>query len=141
WTKRVRLIQEEEQGESVVALSEHYGVSRKTLYKWLARDEEHDTAGWAERNAVNPKRETARRRLSFHKTPAALSRLLLRFLPHLPHTRFHHETMLSTQPTNCYPCRRAQVFPMSPAGHRIDGSATICRQWQGRDRRPHLHRA
>jgi len=67
--QRVRLIQEEEQGESVVALSEHYGVSRKTLYKWLARDEEHDTAGWAERNAVNPKRETARRRLSFQKTP------------------------------------------------------------------------
>ena len=50
WTKRVRLIQEEEQGESVVALSEHYGVSRKTLYKWLARDEEHDTAGCAERS-------------------------------------------------------------------------------------------
>ena len=48
--QRVRLIQEEEQGESVVALSEHYGVSRKTLYKWLARDEEHDTAGCAERS-------------------------------------------------------------------------------------------
>jgi|SRR6516162_1269632 len=48
----------------------------------------------------------------------ALSRLLLPFLPQLPHTRFHHET----QPTNCYPCRRAKVFPMSPAGQRTDGS-------------------
>jgi len=28
----------------VVALSEHYGVSRKTLYKWLARYQEHGTA-------------------------------------------------------------------------------------------------
>ena len=42
----------------MVALSEHYGVSRKTLYKWLARYQEHGTAGWAERSGVNPKSET-----------------------------------------------------------------------------------
>ena len=38
----------------MVALSEHYGVSRKTLYKWLARYQEHGTAGWAERSRAPP---------------------------------------------------------------------------------------
>ena len=52
--QRVRLIQDYEQGESGVALSEHYGVSRKTLYKWLARYQEHGTAGWAERSRAPP---------------------------------------------------------------------------------------
>jgi len=33
----------------------------------------------------------------------ALSRLLLPFLPQLPHTRFHHATILSTQPHKLLP--------------------------------------
>jgi len=58
--QRVRL--KYEQGESAVALSEHYGVSRKTLYKWLARYEEHGTAGLAGGGAG--------RRITVHKASA-----------------------------------------------------------------------
>jgi len=41
---RVQLIHDHEEGESISALSEIYGVARKTIYKWLER---HDAAGVA----------------------------------------------------------------------------------------------
>lgn len=41
---RVRVIEEYLQGESVAVLAEVYEVSRKTIYKWLAR---HEAEGWA----------------------------------------------------------------------------------------------
>jgi putative transposase len=41
---RVQLIQEYREGESISELSEVYGVSRKTIYKWLER---HAAAGGA----------------------------------------------------------------------------------------------
>lgn len=47
---RVQLIEEYEEGESVTALAEIYGVSRKTIYKWLARHEENGAAGLADRS-------------------------------------------------------------------------------------------
>jgi putative transposase len=47
---RVRLIQEYEQGESVTALAEVYQISRKTVYKWLARHEDEGVGGLADRS-------------------------------------------------------------------------------------------
>jgi len=46
---RVRLIHEHNEGESITALAEIYHVSRKTIYKWLARHEEAGMAGLADR--------------------------------------------------------------------------------------------
>jgi len=43
---RAELIREWKEGESVTALAEAYGVSRKTIYKWLGRHESEGTAGW-----------------------------------------------------------------------------------------------
>jgi transposase InsO family protein len=43
--QRVRLIEDYENGESIVALSELYGIARKTVYKWLQR---HASGGVAE---------------------------------------------------------------------------------------------
>ena len=45
---KVQMIQDFEDGESVTALSEVYGVSRKTIYKWLARHDSGGVAGLAE---------------------------------------------------------------------------------------------
>jgi transposase len=42
--RRVRLIQDYEEGESISALAGIYGVARKTIYQWLGR---HDTEGVA----------------------------------------------------------------------------------------------
>jgi putative transposase len=47
---RVQLIQEYEEGESISALAEVYSVSRKTIYKWLARHEAEGVAGLADRS-------------------------------------------------------------------------------------------
>ena len=47
---RARLIHEYNEGESPTALSEIYHVSRKTIYKWLARHEEEGVAGLADRS-------------------------------------------------------------------------------------------
>jgi len=43
---RAELIREWKEGESVTALAEAYGVSRKTIYKWLGRHESEGTTGW-----------------------------------------------------------------------------------------------
>lgn len=47
---RVRLINEYHQGQSIAALAEIYEVSRKTIYKWLARHAEWGVAGLADRS-------------------------------------------------------------------------------------------
>jgi transposase InsO family protein len=49
---RVRLIQEYDEGESIAALAEMYGVARKTVYKWLARHDAAGVAGLADRSRV-----------------------------------------------------------------------------------------
>jgi putative transposase len=49
---RVQLIQDYLEGESVQALAEIYEVSRKTIYKWLARHEADGVAGLADRSRV-----------------------------------------------------------------------------------------
>ena len=47
---RVELIRERKEGESISALAEAYGVSRKTVYKWIERHAEEGTAGLADRS-------------------------------------------------------------------------------------------
>jgi putative transposase len=47
---RVQLIQDYEDGESISALAEIYGVARKTIYKWLARQDAEGAAGLADRS-------------------------------------------------------------------------------------------
>jgi len=47
---RVQLIHDHEKGESISALSEIYGVARKTIYKWLERHEAAGVAGLADRS-------------------------------------------------------------------------------------------
>jgi putative transposase len=47
---RVQLIQDYHEGYAIAALAEMYEVSRKTIYKWLARHEEAGVAGLADRN-------------------------------------------------------------------------------------------
>jgi putative transposase len=47
---RVQLIRDYDQGESVAALAQIYSVSRKTIYKWLARQEAEGSAGLADRS-------------------------------------------------------------------------------------------
>ena len=49
---RVQLIQEHAEGQSISALAEIYDVSRKTIYKWLARYAAGGVAGLAERSRV-----------------------------------------------------------------------------------------
>ena len=46
---RVQLIQDYEEGHSIAALAAIYGVSRKTVYKWLARYEAEGAAGLSDR--------------------------------------------------------------------------------------------
>jgi transposase InsO family protein len=48
--QRVQMIQDYEAGESVSALSETYGIARKTVYKWLARHAGEGVAGLADRS-------------------------------------------------------------------------------------------
>ena len=43
--QRVELIREWKEGENITALAEAYGVSRKTVYKWIARQSEEGRAG------------------------------------------------------------------------------------------------
>ena len=47
---RVQLIHDHEGGESISALSEIYGVARKTIYKWLERHDAAGVAGLADRS-------------------------------------------------------------------------------------------
>lgn len=47
---RVQLIQDYDEGESIAALAELYEVSRKTIYKWLARHAAEGMAGLANRS-------------------------------------------------------------------------------------------
>ena len=47
---RVQLIQDYEEGESISALAEIYGVARKTIYKWLERHDAGGVAGLADRS-------------------------------------------------------------------------------------------
>jgi len=47
---RVQLIHDHEEGESISALSEIYGVARKTIYKWLERYDAAGVAGLADRS-------------------------------------------------------------------------------------------
>src|SRR5579862_5408568 len=49
---RVRLVQDYNEGESIQALAEIYGVARKTVYKWLQRYEETGVAGLADRSRL-----------------------------------------------------------------------------------------
>jgi len=48
--QRVELIQEWKQGESIAALAEMYGVSRKTVYKWIERDADEGMEGLQDRS-------------------------------------------------------------------------------------------
>lgn len=57
--QRNRLIQEYEAGESISALAEMYGISRKTVYKWIDRHEKEGIEGLADRSRrphVSPSR-------------------------------------------------------------------------------------
>lgn len=47
---RVQLIQDHDGGESIAALAEIYGISRKTIYKWLGRHASEGVAGLADRS-------------------------------------------------------------------------------------------
>jgi putative transposase len=47
---RVQLIADYQEGHSILALAEMYGVSRKTIYKWLERHEAEGVAGLADRS-------------------------------------------------------------------------------------------
>jgi transposase len=48
--QRVQLIQDYEEGESISALAEVYGVARKTVYKWLARHASGGVAALGDRS-------------------------------------------------------------------------------------------
>lgn len=48
--QRVQLLQEYDEGETVTALAEAYGVSRKTVHKWIKRREEEGVAGLQDRS-------------------------------------------------------------------------------------------
>ena len=50
--QRVELIREWKEGENITALAEAYGVSRKTVYKWIARQSEEGTAGLEARSCA-----------------------------------------------------------------------------------------
>jgi transposase InsO family protein len=47
---RVQLIQDYDEGESISALAEIYGVARKTIYKWLERHNAAGVVGLADRS-------------------------------------------------------------------------------------------
>lgn len=48
--QRYRLIQEYEEGESIAALAEIYGISRKTAYKWIERHASEGADGLEDRS-------------------------------------------------------------------------------------------
>ena len=48
--RRVELIRAWNDGESIVSLAERYGVSRKTIYKWIDRHAAEGTAGLEDRS-------------------------------------------------------------------------------------------
>lgn len=48
--QRYKLIQEYQEGESISALAEIYGISRKTAYKWIERHEKEGAAGLQDRS-------------------------------------------------------------------------------------------
>lgn len=50
--QRVELVREWKEGENITALAEAYGVSRKTVYKWIARQSEEGTAGLEARSCA-----------------------------------------------------------------------------------------
>ena len=50
--QRVQLIEDYEEGESIAELGRIYQVSRKTIYKWLARHEAEGAAGLTDRSRV-----------------------------------------------------------------------------------------
>lgn len=47
---RIELIGDWKEGESITALAEEYGVSRKTVYKWILRHTEEGAAGLVDRS-------------------------------------------------------------------------------------------
>ena len=47
---RVQLIRDREEGQTISALAEVYGLSRKTVYKWLERNQAEGIAGLADRS-------------------------------------------------------------------------------------------
>ena len=47
---RVELIREWQEGESITALAEAYGVARKTIYKWIDRHAQEGAAGLQDRS-------------------------------------------------------------------------------------------
>jgi putative transposase len=47
---RVQLIRDHDEGQNISALAEVYGISRKTIYKWLARHAAEGAAGLADRS-------------------------------------------------------------------------------------------
>lgn len=53
---RAKLVEDYQEGETITALGEIYGVSRKTIYKWLGRFEEAGVAGLAERSRAPHRR-------------------------------------------------------------------------------------
>ena len=68
------------QAWTMVALSEAYGVSRKTAYKWLQRFEAEGTGGLADRSRrphdIFPLRRTRHRRPYRQHSPASDSGIL-----------------------------------------------------------------
>src|ERR1700678_3351066 len=46
--QRLLLVQDYEEGTSISELGEIYDLSRKTIYKWLERHEEHGVTGLAD---------------------------------------------------------------------------------------------
>ena len=48
--RRVELISQWKDGESIVSLAENYGVSRKTIYKWIDRHAAEGAAGLEDRS-------------------------------------------------------------------------------------------
>ena len=48
--QRVEVIREWNDGESVAALADIYGIARKTIYKWIARHDAEGMAGWRDRS-------------------------------------------------------------------------------------------
>ena len=46
--QRLLMIQDHEEGASISELAEIYGISRKTVYKWLERHEDRGVAGLAD---------------------------------------------------------------------------------------------
>lgn len=50
--QRVELIREWKQGENITALTGAYGVPRKMVYKWIARQSEEGTASLEARSCA-----------------------------------------------------------------------------------------